>query len=379
MKKLIGIAVLLIGVLSATETRVTTFGGVADFLKDDALALTYPSQMPNFPSLLVLEAYDENTLTTGNAYLKGYFGLGENHSLGVFGTYLNIPVYTYPYRTIKGVMFSYGNYLGERLAFGLNFGLGMYNQTYEDTTGAGFKNTETSSIISLNPGITFYLSETDFIDVAFNFALHSFDVKNAAPADTTKAKGMADISFDARFWKGLSEYTSFIVGFHFLTSDNSTETTAGGQTVESTNKHSMFGLNLGVNTQPIDILNLVLGLSVANHSWDYGDAGKTGQLSLGIIGGIEADLGRWFVLRLSARKDLWATYTDDYYSSPTGKSSISTQDLLPLTLGFAYKRGNFRIDGAASPDIFYNGPYFITGQQSVLFYSISILYSFLSY
>jgi len=379
MRKLIGIAVLLIGVLSATETRVTTFGGVLDFLKDDALPLIYPSQMVSFPSLLVLEAYDENTLTSGNAYFKGYFGLGENHSMGVLGTYLNIPIYDYSYRTIRGLMLSYGKYLGEKIAFGLNLGFGMYDSTYEDTTGAGFKNEESSNMFSLNPGITFYLSETDFVDVAFNFAMHSFEVKFATPRDTAKAKGKSDISLNARYWKGLSEYTSFIAGFHFFTSDKSIERKVGGETREVTDKYSMFGLNLGINTQPIDILNLVLGFSILNLSWDYGNRGKKGQLSFGIVGGIEADLGKWFILRLATRKDLWATYTDEYISSSTGKSSVSTQDLLPLTLGFAYKRGNLRIDGAVSPDILYKGPYFITGKESALFYSISILYSFLSY
>ena len=380
MKKIWAALLLLVGVLSATETRVNTFGGVADFLKDDALALTYPSQILSFPGLLVLEAYDETTLTTGNAYLKGYFGLGENHSKGVFGAYLNIPVYDYPYRTIRGLMFSYGKYFGEKLAFGLNLGFGNYSITYEDTTpGVGFKNKESSSIISFNPGITFYLSETDFIDAAFRFSTHSFDVKNGVPPDTTKAKGTQDISFDARYMRSLSEYTSFVVGFHFLSSDNSTETRAGGQTTEFTDKFSGFGLNLGINTQPIDVLSFILGLQITSSSWDYGDAGKQGRFSLGAVTGLEADLGKYFLLRLAARKDIFGSYTDDYFSSPTGKLSITTQDLLPLALGFAYKRGNLRIDAQASPDIFYNGPYFITGNQSTFFTSISILYSFSSY
>ncbi len=379
MRKVFVTLLLLSGVLSATETRVNTFGGVADFLKDDALALTYPSQILLFPGYLVLEAYDEQTLTTGNAYLKGYFGLGENHSMGVFGAYLNIPVYTYSYRTIRGLMFSYGKYFGEKLAFGLNLGFGNYSRTYEDTTGAGFKNKESSSIISFNPGITFYLSETDFIDAAFRFSTHSFDVKSALPPDTTKAKGTSDISFDARYMKSLSEYTSFVIGFHFLSSDNSTETRMGGQTTVSTDKFSMFNLNLGINTQPIDVLSFILGLRIASSSWDYGDDGRQGLFSFGAVTGIEADLGKHFLLRLAARKDLFATYTDDYFSVPTGKLSVSTQDLLPLALGFAYKRGNLRVDAQASPDIFYNGPYFITGNQSVFFTSISILYSFSSY
>ncbi|MEO0290914.1 MAG: hypothetical protein ABIN15_06715 [candidate division WOR-3 bacterium] len=379
MRKILGALALFLGVLFATETRVTTFGGVADFLKDDALALTYPSQILSFPGYLVLEAYDENTLISGNAYLKGYFGLGENHSKGVFGVYLNIPVYTYPYRTIKGFMLSYGKYLGEKLGFGLNFGFGNYSRTYEDTTGAGFKNKESAKIISLNPGITFYLSETDFIDAAFKFNIHSFDVKSAIPSDTTKAKGTSDISFDARYMRSLSEYTSLVVGFHFLTSDNSTEERAGGQTSEFTDKFSSFGLNIGINTQPIDVLNFILGFQITSASWDYGDAGKQGRFSFGAVTGLEADLGKYFLLRLAARKDLWGSYTDDYLSFPTGKLSLTTQDLLPLALGFAYKRGNLRVDAQASPDIFYNGPYFITGRPSNFFTSISILYSFSSY
>ncbi len=379
MRKIIAVLVVTGGVLFATETRVSTFGGVADFMKDDVLALTYPAQILNFPSLLVLEAGDEATLINGDAYLKGYFGLGENHSMGVWGTYLNIPVYTYPYRTIKGLMLSYAKYFGESFGFGLNMGFGMYNSTVEDTSGGGFKNKESASNFMLNPGLTFYLSETDFIDIGFKFNMHTFDVKAEFPPDTTKAKGTSDISFDARYWKGISEYTSMVVGLHFLTSDNSFESIMGGDKIETIDKLSTFLLNFGINTQPIDILNLILGLSLSSYSRDYGEEGKVSSLSLAGVVGIEAEIGRWLILRLAARKDIWASFSDKYYSDPYQEATESSQDLLPLVLGFAYKRGNFRIDGAASPDIFYNGPYFITGQQSTLFYSLSLIYSFASF
>ncbi|MEN3046107.1 MAG: hypothetical protein ABDH49_03880 [Candidatus Hydrothermales bacterium] len=374
MKKIVVSFFLLTGLLIATETRVRTLGGVVDFLKDDVLALTYPSQITSFPSLCVLEAFDLGTLTTNNSYLKGYFGIGENHSLGVFGAYLNIPVYMYLDTMIRGLMFSYGKYFGEKFTLGFNIGFSNYSMTTEDTI-ADYKNKEEARVFLLNPGFTFYFSESHFVDVALNFASRSFSRKFQRPVDTTKAKGTQDMSFDVRYFRSLSEYTNFVVGFHFQTSDRSIERRIGGNTVDSTHKISSFNLNTGFNIQPVDVLSLILGVQIVNLTNKYGDSRKEVDFSINSILGLEADLGKWFVVRLSARKALLSTSKDEFLDNRT-KFTETTQGLLPVIIGLAYKRGNLRIDAEASPDIFYNGPYFITGTPSTFFTSISILYSF---
>ncbi|MEN3044305.1 MAG: hypothetical protein ABDH37_03700 [Candidatus Hydrothermales bacterium] len=374
MRKIVINLFFLLSPLIATETRVRTMGGVVDFIKDDLLALTYPSQILSFPSLFVLEAFDIGTLGTDNSYLKGYFGIGENHSLGVFGAYLNIPVYSYINKTIRGLMFSYGKYFGEKFSLGFNVGFSNYSMSEEDTV-ADYKNKEDARIFLFNPGFTFSFSESHFVDVAFNFRNRTFDRKFQQPVDTVKAKGTQDISFDVRYLRSLSEYTSFVIGFHFQASDRSIQRRVGGNTVDTTLKFSSFTLNSGFNIQPVDVLSLILGIQVLNLLDNFGDFGKEGEFSINSVLGLEADLGKWFILRLSTRKAIILT-TKEEYLDQRSKTTETSQGLLPVSLGLAYKRGNLRIDAEVSPEIFYNGPYFVTGNQSDFFTIISILYSF---
>lgn len=367
-KSFVYVLVFFVSFLYSTESRVIGFSGIYDFLKDDISPLFYPSQIVNFPYYIVLEAGTGSELSEGYSYLKSYIGLGEEQKLGTFGFYLNYPFYSFPFGDIRGVMFSYGKNLSNTLILGFNAGYGIFVEEVKDTL-QDLENLSSAEILKFNSGITFYFSEEDFVDLSLEVLSHTFRNEFTFPfPDTAFSEGELNYYVNFRYWRSISDYTGFVIGAHYGFEDNSW--------TESTEERTFYDLNIGINTFPTGILNLILGINFNNQKLNFGSDGKLLEYSGSAIFGLEAELGKWFIFRFSVKKFLFSRTKDNFRENTFQSKKVISQGVLPVYLGLTYKRGDFRIDGIIAPDILYNGPYFITGIESPLFISISIGYIF---
>ena len=137
----------------------------------------------------------------------------------------------------------------------------------------------------------------------------------------------------------------------------------------------MFSGGGGVNLPISDIGFGIIGFTVNSESQTINIANqetKTSDFFLGfLIGGEVKALRDNFKLRSSFTYDFLRNVDVDDNIKASGIGSVGD-----LTLGFGYEIGFIRIDASVSTELIYNGPNFLTGNQSGFIPSISILGKF---
>jgi len=341
----------LVSAAPATYTRVLTLGGFGDYLVDDGNIEIYPTQAHFFPNTVVGE------LGTGD-FKKGLFRLNlEIGDEGRFGSIFLAPnkspggplSWRIPsrYTPDPGAEAGYFKNLGNLL---LGFHAGYMGMYVSDPNKSVLKR---SDLLYGRFGIG-WLVEGSPTEASLSYAsLTGRNDSSGARMDAGNA-----IEFHARSLWPISDQTAMLVSVYYYDDDLS-------DNISSSNTYTEFGACYGFNTTPLSGYTILAGLNY----WGY-DESTTGTTFEGISGsvGLEATVTRFFLFRMGANKYLWG-------SEESGESRKSVVPFF-YNFGLGIKVEELLIDGYINKELLFEGPYFIGGEATGLFGSVSVKYHF---
>jgi len=376
MNKITIATLISVGIAFATETRVNVLTqnsnrfGYANFLLDDEYIIQfYPSALFNFPSHFTIEVPNipRNTVYGDYNYASA-FGKYQNYG---FGAYLgrdrvgidlnldgNVDFTVVPLDLVGGI-----NFNTTSLALNLRFG----NVSIDSIDEQNPSTVNNASVIGLNPSLTYNLTENS----AFNIGIPLQFVNGSRKTGNTKNFDYQDnrFGFVGRFYNPI-----FIAYALYLNRSQSSDDPATNANPDRKITTNVFSGGGGVNLPISDIGFGIIGFTVNSESQTINIANqetKTSDFFLGfLIGGEVKALRDNFKLRSSFTYDFLRNNVDtNIKESEIGRVG-------DLTLGFGYEIGFIRIDASVSTELIYNGPNFLTGNQSGFIPSISILGKF---
>jgi len=347
----------------ATEARVDAMGGLYQFVLDDEALVIQdnPAYMGDFGGRAVTEMSTREFLQGGKAY--GGF-LVDAGPVG-FAFYLNNPLYTFPTlgneRDAHGLTFTLGtNGQGARLA--LRFGFATHQEG--DT---GF--TVSAREIDLSPGLLLPLG-AGHLSLFGQARSKGYSDDSRGPDSILRPLStFSSLGLGARY-VGPGD-TKLIIGASFYRNDD------GQKIGDSTDTDARTGGTLfaGVNLVPFGNSLVMAGLTADGYRRQgNGDARAT---QFRILAGVGSELVicRWFLLRSNMSKFL-LIYRQERMADPDNPYTLLGSSGFVGSFGAGFLLGPARVDATMSEDLLYNGPYFLTGEDSNLVWELSVLYLF---
>ncbi|MEO0144963.1 MAG: hypothetical protein ABIL89_04995 [candidate division WOR-3 bacterium] len=373
MRNLTLIATILIGVAYATETRIQVLtqnalrDGYANFLLDDEFIIQfYPSALFKFPAHATLEMPNipRNTLFGDYAYASAF---GKYSNFG-YGAYLgrsrvnldynfdgNSELQITPLDLVGGINL-------ENMALGLNLILGVYSDDDEQNPAT----TNNANVIGFNPSLSFYPDEKSGINIGIPVRFVS--AKNKTGSTVNVEYSGSSFGFRGRYYNG-----PIIVFASFTTGSISSDNPATPDNPDIKSSITSFGAGAGLNLPISDIGFGIIGLTANSQSTTFrvGTSEQKGSdFFIGFLVGGEAK-----VLRDNFK--VRSSFTYDFLRSADQNGKFNTiGNAGNLTLGFGYEVGFIRFDAAVSTELLYNGPFFLTGNQSGFIPAISLIAKF---
>ncbi|MEE9443868.1 MAG: hypothetical protein V3V99_14485 [candidate division Zixibacteria bacterium] len=379
------IALLAGSFVMASDTRVTTMGGVNNIVKDDANIWLYPSTINQYPGLFSTE------IMTGNQWMAGAnLGFNEDNPW-VLGAYFSKLEYSHSIFDAYGSGTNADNRLN--LIYGRNFNdmpFGFSLSYFK--TGSKVEN---DVIIGNNEraltkfGLGFGLSPMEGkLDLLLEFTTTSwtdkaYNLTEDAVLDMTKPSGNTEISFLFRYWMDPMGKCMLVPhgGLH-LDKQGLELYSDGVLTNTYTNKETRFELGLGMNYEAKEDVLVVTDFGFMIESTSYknepeGASAIESKMNTKTIPffkiGIDAKVFKWMDFRAGVSND-WEGYTSE--PSDVMKNSSSTASTMTY-LGAGFHWGDFEIDASVNPSFLNNGPDFITGTSTPGWANmVSVLYWF---
>ena len=390
MKRLIYILTSVL-FLYASESRIKSFGNIKDFVHDPSLVYLYPTLLLKFPDILWIEF--PNSSLDSLPYIS-FAGVNiKFEKVGVFSFIYNYPSYFYPYiisypfkklRESRGFEILWAKNISEKINIGTGISFVYVNEKIEDTLLPEPPKLLVKDV-EIMPSFSYSIEENKNIDISLNFSVNSFYQEYYTPAieDKIDGKGNSFYGLNLRYVMGLSEYSNFIFGFHFYSYPQKYEETSGTTISQFEQKKDEFNINMGYYAEPLENLKILAGLNTNYLKIDttriIGVIKNKGSLYTFYINGIlgsEIELGKYFEIRSGIRKSLLKKLNaKDYYTGGV-KNEIINQEEFNIELGLSFVKDAFRIDGVLVKDIFFKGPFLISGKESGFFTNISISYNF---
>jgi len=423
MKKLLTItvlfAVLVGGMVYATDTRVMTMGEMNTVVKDDANIFLFPSTVNYYPKLFLGEIgynydyyYNKNAEEDYDLYKVGgnmAFAEGSDNPwvLGAYFSaepYMNSLLWEYLYYyekdgpsdfyTNNRINLLYGRNLGE-IPFGFRFN--YFNMSDENKDPA--PDTMSNGQESLSRyEFAFGISPLDKkLDLALSLGLVTWKITDwynstVGVTDVVKPKGNMDVSLVGRYW--MNPMGKYVLVPHAMISycKEGLEDYDGTESnFTETDKTTTFNLGLGMNYEAEEDVLLAgdfgfeymvekyeLKATVAEDSSMNRDDKWTDMVLPYFKLGLDAKVFNWMDFRAGVHTQWYRwKYTSDYYNDDDRTSFVETRTYL----GGGFHWGKLTIDALIDPEFLINGPYFITGNETDYRYEgvagkISLLYNF---
>jgi hypothetical protein len=372
---IIGLFILTASVsLFATETRVSSMGGVGFYMKDNSNIFFYPGAINQYAGQVIGELRVKNANQT--------YTVGVNYPINdqsVFGMYLNRPIgISIPAGIVNEVTldqttdFFYGKKMSQ---FDLGIRLSAALDSYKDDT----TDKESAHYFALGLGIS-----NEKTDLGLTIEMPGVSRKFIPEEDTleieNKWSGMA-FGFNGRMFYGEKTKIVPVVNFRFGSAKADMDATSGSPDVD----YSLMNLGLGVGlNHQIDENNLlVLGLEVFGLSSEKADidSGNTNTTTIttmpGLYMGLESQINSWLTGRVGAAQVFQTTKTKVEPPSPgvSTESSDHTSDY-KVYFGLGIHFGDFLLDAAVNEGLFFDGPNFVSGQNNAMANKLSLTYKF---
>lgn len=383
---------ICVSILFSSESRIKSLGDVKDFVIDPSLSYLYPSNLVRFPNLLWIEFTDSSSRNLPyNSF--GGLNLKLTEKIGVFSFMYNYPLYHYYYirfyplkeeRVARGFEVIWAKGITEKFDIGAGISFIYMDEKITDTTLPQSPVLNVKDI-EFMPGISYTLSEDKKIDVSLHFSTNSFYQEYHSPAisDTIDGKGNSFYGLNTRYTMGIGEYSDIIFGFHFYSYEKKYREASGTSIIEFEERKNNINFNLGYYTEPLENLRVIGGMNInyltvdTTHTEGVAQGkGSLDALYLNGIFGAEIEFGKHFEFRSGIRKTIIKSIKDENYETGGMSKDIINQEEFNVEIGFSVIKDDLRFDGIVAKEIFFRGPFFISGKESGFFTTLSISYNF---
>ncbi len=353
---------VLAGVAVATETRVAAMGNLYQFILDDEALVIQgnPAYVAKFPNLSVTELASQQDLVLG----RSYGGLLAQQGLIVLGFYLNNPLYTFPTidgsRDAHGLTFALGS--GSELTWGLRFSYAFHREGDTAYTIDG-------TSYSISPGVIMPLGDAR-LSASLNAQVSSYSDNSLGPDSILEpVSEFSNLGFSMRYVSPGS--LKLIAGYSLYRSDNGKKL-GDSSAPDVTTGGTLF---LGMNGRPLDMGLVVAGLTVNAYRRKSSNDASLEELRVLAGLGSEMNIWRWFVIRSNMSKFLFI-YRQERMVDPDNPYTFIGSSGFVGSFGMGLVFGSARLDATVSEDLLYNGPYFLTGNDSKFVMALGFLYRF---
>jgi len=376
---LVTFAISAINLAEATETRLSSMGGVGYFTRDNSNIFYFPGTINNYGGQVVAELRTKNTQSSYT--IGGNFGFSEDK---VFGAYLNrpigvsIPDFVFNYiQNIDNVELNNTTDLLIGMPLGnMDFGarLSMAFDGYkQDSTATDVGDDESSRYINLGLGLS-----SDKMDAGVYIEMPS--IKSAE--DNGLEDKLSGSGFGGIFRTFMGDQTQIVpIGLVNLASVTYEQTV---NNVTSKVKFSNMNLALGAGLNYYISENAMLvaaveaiGMSKFKSEVSGGTETNITTMDLpGLYMGAESQINKWLTGRIGAVQVIQTTTTK---TKPQGGPESETSERLKqfhVAFGVGVALGDFTLDLSFNEGLLFDGPNFISGTNETIADKISITYEF---
>ncbi|MBD3289720.1 hypothetical protein GF337_13015 [candidate division KSB1 bacterium] len=370
--------VILLVVLSlssyATETRVSSMGGVGFYIRDNSNVFYFPGVLSSYNNQVIAELRQKGNddLYTVGAHLP----FGTN---AVAGVYLNRPLYL-PTEAIadvaphlelnRTITLAYGSKLAN-YDVGLMVSMAMDKWSEDDGEN---EEKESARYFNISAGIS---NQQYDLGVTLDLPSISWDYDEAE-----RSWGGLGFGVNARyFMPKTDELTLVPLGIFYY---GSATAESKSEFFDSETNYGMLdlalalGLNYQLNEKNLVVLALeAFGLSQETEDVKEGSETTEKYTTLpGIYLGLESQVKPWLVGRMGASQ-IYQTHTRKV--KPADGESMEDSDYntsFSVFFGIGINIGGFTLDASFNEGILFDGPHFISGISNNIANRISITYQF---
>lgn len=388
--------VALTSLAYATVTRTKTMGRVDHWVQDDANIFPWPSTIPRFSDRFLFEV-GEGVFTGGyNPVLIGptfptgmgggvLFGLNDTHHLGFFvaandradGGGIVDPFFPTGLNLDDFLTLFYGYGSGGDTDIGLNFNVGSSQS--ETTAPADQVAKQSVGRKDIQGGVTHRLAEDKSIDMAFGFQTTSITDEGPDSTGThvtfIEDDGFNTITVRARMFWDYTEHFQFIPYIEFARESKGVkqDVDGDGENDAVKEKNTITDMAIGTNYSPHERVQIIFvgGVLLMKSKTTVKDE-DTGERVLNhlpyIKGGIEAGIRDWLDLRLGVEKQL---VRENIFPTATFDTMVSSR--FQGYFGAGLHIGGWTFDMQINPNIFNNGPYFMSGVAETMNHRVTLV------
>jgi len=385
MKKLLLSTLTLVLIFSlagwATETRVMTLGKANNIVKDNANVFLYPSTINFYRNIVVAEVCGSEEMYVGAEFWRfgAHYDFGEDK--GVVGLYFDqygLDLSEYQPDPCMGMNpgngmidnkldLIYGRPFGETY-FG--FALSLYSDSFV-SEAEGDDTEEKNMALGVQLGLT---TMEEKLDVAAGL-LYGPTWTNVGSdgEDVNEPESNMGLMVGGRYWYEFNDEVMFVPHLGF---------TYDMFGVKDSFKYNMMELDLGwgVNIMPADMVLLLFDFGIkyqtAKVEPEEGDESTKTNMNLPYFkGGLEGNVTDWWDVRFGAVKYWMSESTEDWYEDEEPLNYKSGWAETSLYIGSGLHFGNLDIDVWMDPAFALNGPYFVSGNATMMAYQASLTYN----
>jgi len=359
--------------ISATETRLTSMGGVGFYTVDNSNMFFFPGTINKYPDLIVVELRTKNTQ---NSYSIGtHMAFNKDK---VFGIYLNRPATIAPppglfdhvqldKTTDIFAGLPYNDFdLGARLSVARD----KYKQ---DSTLAIAGDEESTSYINLGIGVS-----KDNTDIGLYF--ESPSIKSDEDNGLTEKWSGSGYGFVARTFIGEKMQ---IVPVGIINKSSTTfKQTLNNTTTKVDYTASNMAVGVGLNFKPNEKALIVFGfeaIGISKLKTDIDQGTETTVTTTNFPGfylGTESQINKWLTGRIGATQVYQSISTKTLPAGGTESELLERYKHFQITFGLGLVLNAFTLDFSFNEGLLFDGPNFISGTNETIANKISITYDF---
>ncbi len=375
----VAIALMAVNIAQATETRLSSMGGVGYFTKDNTNIFYFPGTINYYAGQVVVELRTKNTQSSYT--VGGNFGFNGDK---VFGAYLNrpiivpIPDFVFGYiQNIDNVDLSnttdllLGMPLGD-WDFGARLSL-AFDSYKQDSTATDVGDDESAHYVNLGLGLS-----SDKMDAGVYIEMPSIK----SDEDNGLEDKFSGSGFGGVFRAFMGDETQLVpIGLINLAS------TTYEQTVNNVTSKVKFsnmnlalgaGVNYNINENSM-LVAAVEAIGMSKFKSEVGGGTETNITTMDLPGlylGAESQINKWLTGRMGAVQVMQSTTTK---TKPQGSPESKTSERFKqfnVTFGVGVDLGDFTLDLSFNEGLLFDGPNFISGTTETIADKISITYEF---
>jgi hypothetical protein len=418
--------------LPASQTSILSLGPAACFTIDESDIWQYPAELGHLPRIVVLDMdsfpVDRSRISflavfdIGQRY--GSLGLGQGELLeqklltDIFSS-LNYAIANNPLMSPRNSIplpknifhFLYARDIGPVTSgLRISFASALKTRDFSDTIPEDAVKREASSgLFRLDAGASAIIGDKIYIQSGVEYQaisfLTSYKLSGADPAywEQVDDDGAGIISFRTRLFYGLTDKIKIVpaislqnLSFGYKASYSDTIHMPGSLNNGTGGEYSVKEMKgtLGAEYCPVDNVKLLGGFSVefnnieiddTNNVWlrptkplqKYLRQEKSNLVLPGIMGGIEARLKKWLILRMGANQNIATIKTKtEYRSNGMITETAQGSSSFDICLGLGFEFGGMTIDAQLDENQPFNAGYLISGNNQEPFARLTMTYKY---